>query len=70
MPIPGQNKTSIEDSQIDVDLAFLRLNPAFQLEVERERIRCEADIRRCTRLGVDGIFSDDPAFARALIQSI
>ncbi len=44
--IPGQNTTSIEDSQIDADLAFLRLNPAFQLEVERERVRCDADIRR------------------------
>lgn len=62
VPLPGQNRTSIEDSQIDVDLEFLRLNPAFQLEVERERERCVADMRRLRHL-LDGGLLEQAAAA-------
>ena len=50
VPLPGSTRTTIEGSQIDVDLSFLRLSPAFHQEVEQERERTDTDIRRLNRL--------------------
>ena len=60
IPLPGSTRTTIEGSQIDVDLDFLRLDPAFQLEVEHERERSEADLRRLRHL-LDGGLLDRAA---------
>ena len=56
VPLPNQTRTLLGDANIDRDLEFLNPVPEFLDEVERQRRRAQADIKRLEGLIEQGLF--------------
>ncbi|GIW82608.1 MAG: hypothetical protein KatS3mg105_4415 [Gemmatales bacterium] len=55
IPLPGNERSTLEGADFDADRGFLDLDPVLQEEILAERKRAEADMRRLGRLIDDGL---------------